>query len=43
MKLHPSGLTMDRWNWPFKTEQEKAQVLRYLYPDRIFEDTNNPF
>lgn len=42
MKLHPSGLTYERWDWPFKTSQELEAVRRYLHPDLMFNDTN-PF
>ena len=24
--MHPSGLTMHRWLWPFKTDEERAIV-----------------
>ena len=43
MNLHPSGLTLDRWNFPFKTPEEQEIVRRYLYPDLIFDDTDNLF
>jgi len=29
-KSHPSGLTMERWNWPFKTPQERELVARWF-------------
>lgn len=25
-KLHPSGLTLERFNWPFQTEEERKLV-----------------
>ena len=27
--MHPSGLTLERWNWPFKTEAERKLVAAY--------------
>lgn len=27
---HPSGLTWERWNWPFHTETEKQMIGRYM-------------
>ena len=27
---HPSGLTMERWHWPFKTAAERQLVLTWL-------------
>lgn len=24
--MHPSGLTMARWNWPFKTDAERLMI-----------------
>lgn len=28
--LHPSGLTQERWDWPFKTETERLLVRSWL-------------
>jgi len=28
--LHPSGLTLARWLWPFKTDEERAIVARWF-------------
>jgi len=28
--MHPSGLTLERWNWPFKTPQERLQIQRWM-------------
>ena len=28
--LHPCGLTMSRWLWPFKTDEERAIVARWF-------------
>lgn len=28
--MHPSGLTLTRWNFPFKTEAERVLVARWL-------------
>jgi len=30
---HPSGLTWERWEWPFKTPQERQLVAKYF--DRV--------
>ena len=38
MKLHPSGLIYERWEWPFKTEAEKELVRQYLNP-KVFDDS----
>ena len=27
---HPSGLTLERWLWPFKTEDERKLVAQYF-------------
>ena len=39
MNLHPSGLTWERWNFPFKTAAERQIVIKYLNPDLIFDDS----
>lgn len=36
--MHPSGLTLERWNWPFKTPQERLQIQRWL----ALHDLDNP-
>jgi len=28
--MHPSGLTLDRWNYPFKTDAERVLVRIWL-------------
>jgi hypothetical protein len=28
--LHPSGMTWERWDWPFKTPQERKLVVEYM-------------
>ena len=33
MDKHPSGLTWERWEWPFKTPQERQLVAKYF--DRV--------
>jgi len=25
--MHPSGLTQQRWDWPFKTKAEREQIM----------------
>lgn len=37
--LHPSGLTWERWNFPFKTPQERELVKKYLHPELEFDDS----
>jgi hypothetical protein len=27
---HPSGLSWERWNWPFKTPQEREVVAKWF-------------
>jgi hypothetical protein len=27
--MHPSGLTLARWAWPFKTDAERVLVARW--------------
>lgn len=27
--MHPSGMTWERWRWPFKTEAERKLVMAY--------------
>lgn len=29
-KKHPSGLTWERWEWPFKTPEERKLVAKYF-------------
>ena len=36
--MHPSGLTWERWNFPFKTPQERLQIQQWL----ALTDLNNP-
>jgi hypothetical protein len=28
--LHKSGLTVDRWNWPYKTPEERELVAKWF-------------
>jgi hypothetical protein len=28
--MHPSGLTLARWAWPFKTDAERVLVARWF-------------
>lgn len=28
-EMHPSGMTLERWNWPFKTPDERKKVATY--------------
>lgn len=27
--MHPSGMSLARWNWPFKTPEERELVARW--------------
>lgn len=27
--MHPSGMTQERWDWPFKTPQERKLAAKY--------------
>ena len=27
---HPSGLPLERWNWPFKTPEERELAAKWL-------------
>lgn len=29
-EMHPSGMTMQRWNWPYKTPQERELVAKWF-------------
>lgn len=33
-ELHESGLSVTRWNWPFKTPEERAVVAKYFEKQR---------
>ena len=28
--MHPSGMTWERWEWPFKTPEERKLVIAYM-------------
>lgn len=28
--MHPSGMTQERWDWPFKTPEERKLVAKYF-------------
>ena len=28
--MHPSGMTQERWDWPFKTPEERKLVAEYF-------------
>ena len=40
--MHPSGMTMERWNFPFKNLHERELVIKYNNRHIIFDDSN-PF
>jgi hypothetical protein len=29
-KMHPSGIAWERWNWPFKTDEERALAEQWV-------------
>jgi hypothetical protein len=33
--MHPSGLTLARWAWPFKTDAERVQVARWFSKTKL--------
>lgn len=37
---HPSGLTLERWNWPFKTPEERKKVAAWFAVQRREEIIN---
>ena len=37
IEMHPSGLTMERWRFPFKTAEELEMILRW----KALTDLNN--
>lgn len=39
--MHPSGLTLIRWNWPFKTVAEREQIAKWRF--RFTLDASIPF
>ena len=30
IEMHPSGVTMERWRFPFKTAEELGKILRWM-------------
>ena len=46
--MHESGLTIERWNWPFKTAEERKAVAKYFKEyeakekDRMLKDLGQP-
>ena len=43
---HPSGLTWERWYWPWKMPHERKQIQEWLQKKQGNEfdnDPNNPF
>ena len=33
--MHPSGLTMKRWEWPFKTQEERKKVAAWFKQQQL--------
>jgi len=31
---HPSGMTLFRWNWPFKTPEERKLVVKWYAKEK---------
>jgi hypothetical protein len=40
--MHPSGLTLIRWHWPFKTEAERQIIVSWLAVNKL-SDKSIPF
>ena len=32
--MHPSGLTMAEWRWPFKTETQRKKIVKWMKKDQ---------
>jgi hypothetical protein len=43
--LHPSGLTWERWHWPWKMPQERAMIQQWMQRKKEGEvfDNSIPF
>lgn len=41
--MHPSGLTWERWNFPFKTPAERAMIVAWRNRNNFADDPTNPF
>jgi hypothetical protein len=47
-EMHESGLTMEKWNWPFKTAEERMIVAKYFKDNdakakaQLLEDLGQP-
>jgi hypothetical protein len=35
--MHPSGMTLARWRWPFKTPEERKLVAAWFAKEKIAE------
>lgn len=40
--MHPSGLTMRTWNWPFKTPKERELVAKWFKKQEREKKLNQP-
>ena len=36
--MHPSGLTWERWHWPFKTAKELEMTRRWMAVNDLSSD-----
>jgi len=41
-EMHPSGLTMERWRFPFKTPEEREKIRQWMALNNI-NDNSIPF
>ena len=35
MKMHPSGLTMAEWRWPFKTPAQRKKIVKWFEKQQL--------
>lgn len=42
MTKHPSGLTWERWHWPFKTDAERERIRLWRAVNNL-DDPRIPF
>jgi (p)ppGpp synthase/HD superfamily hydrolase len=40
--MHPSGLTMRAWNWPFKTPEQRKKVATWFKKQEREKKLNQP-
>jgi len=42
MKMHPSGLTMAEWRWPFKTPEQRKKIVAWFKKQEREKKLNQP-